>query len=1077
MGADLSRRRFDPLRDHSRVVLQQGRLLLDADFNEQVEIVSRRIRASIADLDSPGPTPGTAGVAVVPRTTPDAFEISAAGGDLTIGRGRMYVDGLLAENHGHPDTDLEFDPLLAEQYHVGDTPYDEQPYGPVPDLPADGTHMAYLDVWERELTHVEEPDLVDPAIGVDTTARTQTAWQVRLHPAPGATCATPDDAIDDWPEVIAPSPSRLSVHTDPETVESDPCELPPTGGYRGRENQTYRLEIHQGGVAGAATFKWSRDNASVVSPVLDAANDGLSVRPADLGRDAVLGFDKGDWVEVLDDHRELRRVPGDVRKVDDVVDGKLVFTTALDADLRLGAGDAAERHLRVRRWDQNGEVKTSTGTVVADLNDATSGGVIAVPVNAATRIVLESGITVSLDAGGGEFRVGDHWIFVARVADSSVQELVDAPPHGPHHHYARLAIVTFPDTESDCRTLWPPECDCDGEGGCSECTVCVTPESHASGELTIQAAVDQAVQLGGTVCLAAGQFHLPDEGVTISGAQNGLTVRGAGAATSVMCPGAGFQVSGSVGVRLREMTVVGTGHSPCVSLPLAFDVVVERLHIEVLEEVDNPAPAIDLGRVLYLARIVDNVIRAPIGIRGGGEEAPLLTVGLEIVDNALLCSDTGIDITGRAVHLASSRVARNTVMSPTQVGVRLLGTVVGELATQFGATEAIAPGKLDARAAFDVSENVVLVDGSGIEVGGTGYDVTDNEVAGSEEGVERRENGISVLQTSFVPVLGPTRICGNKVRNVGGTGIAVEALVLTLDVSHNLVERTLHGIVMSGRTRAGIADVSHNQVFRIAGRETDKAAGAIGIQVAGALRSTVESNVVRSVGAARESGEGAVGIRVVACPDARVAGNSVEGVGMTEQPRGDIGIGVQALTERVHVAGNTVRRQPAGTEEGVGPWVAVLVGGLRLEGTNRAGDYTYGATEGHEFALTARTAYLRERGQATVTVDGNLADGGRSSQPALLVVVGGDVVANGNQSRKEVDLDTSAATLIAAGSATLNANQSRGGQPAAITIDVAEERLAALGNIVSSEVIEAPQVGSGSLSGTVWDRLNVYNVT
>ena len=32
MGADVSRVRFDPFRDFAGVVLQQGRLLLDADF-------------------------------------------------------------------------------------------------------------------------------------------------------------------------------------------------------------------------------------------------------------------------------------------------------------------------------------------------------------------------------------------------------------------------------------------------------------------------------------------------------------------------------------------------------------------------------------------------------------------------------------------------------------------------------------------------------------------------------------------------------------------------------------------------------------------------------------------------------------------------------------------------------------------------------------------------------------------------------------------------------------------------------------------------------------------------------------
>ena len=79
MGADLSRVRFDALRDHAGVVLQQGRLLLDADWNELVAIVERRIRAGVADLDSDGPAPGIAGVAVVPRTTPHGFEITPDG--------------------------------------------------------------------------------------------------------------------------------------------------------------------------------------------------------------------------------------------------------------------------------------------------------------------------------------------------------------------------------------------------------------------------------------------------------------------------------------------------------------------------------------------------------------------------------------------------------------------------------------------------------------------------------------------------------------------------------------------------------------------------------------------------------------------------------------------------------------------------------------------------------------------------------------------------------------------------------------------------------------------------------------
>ena len=46
--------------------------------------------------------------------------------------------------------------------------------------------------------------------------------------------------------------------------------------------------------------------------------------PATLGRDSVLRFATGDWVEILDDHRELDDQPGEMRKIEvDVEDGTL----------------------------------------------------------------------------------------------------------------------------------------------------------------------------------------------------------------------------------------------------------------------------------------------------------------------------------------------------------------------------------------------------------------------------------------------------------------------------------------------------------------------------------------------------------------------------------------------------------------------------------------------------------------------------------------------------------------------------------------------------------------------------------
>ena len=336
MGADFSRVRFNPLLDYAGVELEQGRVLLDADANELMAIVDRRLRALASD---------TLGRATVSSTTPDAFKITVAGGTLQIGKGRLYVDGLLAENHGAASTDPAkrvFDDLLGETSFADPIRYDAQPYLPnAPALPTDGRHLVYLDVWNREVTHLEQPDLIESAVGVDTSSRLQTVWQVRVlaedaAPAPPAgrlmpTCPAGARSSRPPPACSAPAPS-----TSPPV--DDPCELPPTGGYRGLENQLYRVEIHDAGQPGAgATFKWSRDNASVGSRVASVIS-GSELELETLGRDDVLRFNTGDWVEIIDDVREFSQAPGEMRRIT-VIEAtrRIQFTPALPAEMLPGS--------------------------------------------------------------------------------------------------------------------------------------------------------------------------------------------------------------------------------------------------------------------------------------------------------------------------------------------------------------------------------------------------------------------------------------------------------------------------------------------------------------------------------------------------------------------------------------------------------------------------------------------------------------------------------------------------------------------------------------------------------------------
>jgi len=529
MAADFSRIRLNPLLNYAGVELKQGGVLLDGDANELVAIIDRRLRALASD---------TLGRATVSSTTPDAFKITSVAGALQIGKGRLYVDGLLAENHGAASTDpakRTFDPLMGEPAFVDKITYEAQPYLPSPpELPKTGRHLVYLDVWTREVTHLERPDLVESAVAVETSSRLQTVWQVRVlkeDAGSATTCGTPDAGVPGWASLIAPSTGVLSTGSFEVAPADEPCELPPTGGYRGLENQLYRVEIHDAGqpgqTNGGATFKWSRENASVGSRVASMISPG-ELELETLGRDNVLRFNSGDWVEITDDEREFSQASGEMRRIT-VNDATRRITFSPDLPAAMLPGGFPDnvlpklRNLRVRRWDQRGKIyrtdPSGNPVQVQDLDALGSRGVINVPA-AGTTLLLENGVTVSFastsGADGKGFKAGDWWVFAARTSDASVEILDRAPPRGIHHHYARLGIWDVAaGTVSDCRKPWPPK----GDGTDCGCTECVTPESHASGQFTIQAAVDKVRDIGGIVCLHAGQYVL-SEPVRIASARS-----------------------------------------------------------------------------------------------------------------------------------------------------------------------------------------------------------------------------------------------------------------------------------------------------------------------------------------------------------------------------------------------------------------------------------------------------------------------------------------------------------------------------------------------------------------------------
>jgi hypothetical protein len=1114
MGADISRARFNALKDFAGVELQQGRVLLDADFNELVDVLDRRLRASAADLGSSGPQAGESGVAVVPRTTPDGFAITASGGTMTIGVGRMYVDGIVVENHGAGPTD-RFDPLLAETVFTAPTPYTTQPYWPTPDpLPDTGSYLAYLDVWQREVTPLQDPTLIEQAVGVDTTTRVQNVWQVRLLDPKGkgvdgsVTCSTADADIPGWVALIAPSAGRLTTTTVPVEPTLDPCILPPTGGYRGLENQLYRVQVHTPGPLGTARFVWSRDNASV-STAVSAVISPTVLQVVSLGKDSVLRISTGDWVEITDDHREFAtNSSGEIRHVTvDESASTLTFAPPLPADLipsGAGTDTAAARHLRVIRWDQSGKVVHPDGTVVVDLDTAGSDGTIPIPTTPNTQIVLENGIALSFTAAtpGGVFRAGDYWEFAARTADTSIEELVGTPPRGIHHHYARLAIVTMQGGQTDCRTLWPPEGGGRGEDGCA-CTVCVTPESHSSGQLTVQHAVDTVAPVGGTVCLGAGLYALASP-VRVTNATS-VRLHGQGVRSVLVAQHGAFELDVCIDVTIEELAIVSAGTAPAIAVNLTAAVTLQRLAILALGTIRSApaappvaapaAPAangvgVTVAGLNALLTLRENITMAAVGFTRAVSAAALqlaevavpaadevnrqeadLVIDLRIQDNVWLCGQYAIELRGEVSFAFGALITHNDVWGCQRAGVVALGTMLAE-------------------GTMRIADNNLYVSGAGIEAGASNTCISGNDVVSSAP-ARIASSGDSLAGIAIIGGLqtqGNVVIDGNTITGMSDSAVQVGSKLQKLQIDRNRISACGSGIDV--QVGAGDVMIACNQLVDLV-RPTVQQDGLdsedlVAIQVIGADLTAIADNTIDGLDRTGQPSLGRVGIRTQACAVIQISRNQIWRATSTGgQPQLAFGIDISGPVQSAIVAHNQVMPGDLDTPGAAtgSQWIA-----LRISGTATA--FLKNATPGSGgFGLTKpemtlivpmsdRTTLASIAGQprvfslkrvpTNVGIDGNYFAGGQFG-PAVFVGGIRDVRFSTNHvdHTEGDDKDTAPAVQINRDSdsttAIVQGNRVHGGNP---SMQIQVQTVTILGNITSADI---------SISGAfgVWAPLNV----
>jgi hypothetical protein len=157
MKTQISRDAFQPEQRYSGVYLQQGRMITDADWNALTDIDKARVVAALRDAISGTTATGTvAGGA--PRVGGLRIIADPADSDkLFIQPGTLYVEGVPARLDGPANLPINGQP---------DYPIQADYYGQ--------SLRLYAYVWERTVTGLEQPALLDAALhGADTATRTQ----------------------------------------------------------------------------------------------------------------------------------------------------------------------------------------------------------------------------------------------------------------------------------------------------------------------------------------------------------------------------------------------------------------------------------------------------------------------------------------------------------------------------------------------------------------------------------------------------------------------------------------------------------------------------------------------------------------------------------------------------------------------------------------------------------------------------------------------------------------------------------------------------------------------------------------
>jgi hypothetical protein len=513
---DISRFLFQPQKRYSSVRMQQGRVILDSDWNESERIDDEEARRILAETICANGTPNegflvqevTEATVTEPPVPGEEFPPSKESYDFALGSGSFYLGGLRFEVVPQivaEGPDLERFLSQTDWLQI-DADLRNLPARPsLADLTnEDGSFkvrhdLVYLRGWEQCVTAVEDSELRERALGgPDTSVRMRRMRRIEVLPDvldPGAArdiCAAAFDALKlqlagdprkggethlfDEANCELRSKARLTITFGGESITEDPCNPKVTAGFLGAENQTIRVQL-----TAINRFIWGYDNASPYYRVQVLEEEPVKIRFLTLPRDQAAQPLKGQAVEILPwsallpNQEKVAELQGHLATVATSFDPEEKTITLSkpvpQAWIDWLNAPAHEKYLSERDPVDNKKyfyLRLWTGGS-GDADEPDQAFTSGTPVE-----LLGTGLNVTFSQHG---LPGDFWIIAARPNTPDLvvpwDLLKEAPPAGTRLFFAPLALIRWfvkdPATVDfevlDCRHKFRPLCEVEvGEG-------------------------------------------------------------------------------------------------------------------------------------------------------------------------------------------------------------------------------------------------------------------------------------------------------------------------------------------------------------------------------------------------------------------------------------------------------------------------------------------------------------------------------------------------------------------------------------------------------------------------------------